>query len=85
MAENMSTDMRHGILLADISARSVNYRQAVGIWVLAKSDVRARGSHLRTDFGQILCGRFGRVSELSVRLFAQNRDLTAKLLQQASP
>ena len=71
---------RQRVFLAQIAARLVDHRQAVGVRVLAEGDVVA--PHRSGDAGEVFGGRLGQVLEAAVGLAAQEGDAAAQFLQE---
>ena len=70
------------VLFADVSARTVDDGQSVGVGVLAEANVGAGLGDGREDAGEVFGGRLGRMRELAVRRFAEDGRLAAQRFQQ---
>ena len=64
------------VLLSDVRSIFIEYRQSIGIGILAKTYRKATLRNGSSHGGEILQDRLGRMAELPVRSIAQDLKLT---------
>ena len=81
LAQEMIRTKRERIFLSDIMSPLIDYRQSVGVRILAETDRRLTADQGIQNLGEIFCGRLRLMIKLAIGHTSEQSDIAMELLE----